>query len=713
MSLGSDDAADRAGGRDGRRDEQDGARVPRGEAREIHFAIVMARAVRQAVLALSDDLIAGGDAGSSPRPARASCSAERDRVLVRLVVADPATNTKVSSPSCTTAAAGIDEHVLAFLGHDLDFDRRARGSAVGFANVRRTSPVALPVSTCAGSADHHRGLALAATGSDDLRGVARSGCACRSATGTAATTCRWLGSITRSTGSDAAASTMSPALCQRLATTPAKRARTTARSASSPAASRGALRLREVGFGIELLAPGASSTCRAAPPRPASTSPRQARDRRPWPGRAARSAWLDGRFLGGDLGGQRRNVEAHQHVARGDRVAFGLGQFGDARGFGRRDRPSPLPAPARHGAAHVDRRLERVELCGFHRDRHGRRGFGLLERRLAARGGRQDRAGQPITSCQQIGSSTGHRSVCPDYCGIVHLPIPIARSRSASADWKSRAACSPRCRVSRACCSACSSATKLVCPRCSWPAPCARAHARAADFRSGSAAVARARPTPARPPRARRRHPARPARRVRRAAAPVPQSSTMHARLVRREHRHGHGETEAPADREFRLGVPGQRRPGGQVGRLQGLGDRAAELLFDQPSIEHGEFGVALRAPARRPRPRSARRPSSKSSASVSAVSGRLAEQGIELRTGGGDFATRAGDFVVHGRTAPAPFAPLDLRRVAGVEPRLRGIAHAYCQRRADPARAPAAGRRRPTRNTCGALPPARRRSPD
>ena len=117
------------------------------------------------------------------------------------------------------------ERVGTLLGDDLDAHRRAggelRAAVEGDAHVGRD----------AGRIDRRRTgehlalVRLVAARHEDAHGLADLH-APRSGIGTDATTCSRDGSMTRRITSLADASTMSPGLCLRLATTPAKRART-------------------------------------------------------------------------------------------------------------------------------------------------------------------------------------------------------------------------------------------------------------------------------------------------------------------------------------------------------------------------------------------------------------------------------------------------------------------------------------------------------
>ena len=172
---------------------------------------------------------------------------------------------KVSVPSCTSAAAGTST-AAAWGGPWISMRTGVpAGSRVGAANSSRT--VAAPV---AGSTAAGRLITVARSGSSPgpvtWPGLPTFTCA-SAVSGTWASICKRLGSIRRRIGSAAAASTRSPGLWPRAATTPANGARTTWRPASWAAA---AVALRAAATAAAASASSrcaSSSSLRAATPR--------------------------------------------------------------------------------------------------------------------------------------------------------------------------------------------------------------------------------------------------------------------------------------------------------------------------------------------------------------------------------------------------------------------------------------------------------------
>ena len=159
----------------------------------------------------------------------------------------PATITKVFSSSCMTApdrhrqGAGMLSRRRFPPAPACRRRARSAGRRQSARRLRRPS-----ASTAGRPSQDFARFRLVLARHDDPRRAARSARATRSAIATDATTWSLLGSMTRRMTSRARRPTMSPGLCARLAITPAKRARTTVRDASTRAAfALAALRLTE------------------------------------------------------------------------------------------------------------------------------------------------------------------------------------------------------------------------------------------------------------------------------------------------------------------------------------------------------------------------------------------------------------------------------------------------------------------------------------
>ena len=202
-------------------------------------------------------------------------------------------------------------------------------SDVGLANARRTLPVAVAGSTCGALVSTLAASALVVAGLTHICAACPTTTRDSSDAGTAATTCSCAGLITLSTGSlrrrfDEVARVVEAlghdAGERRAHDGSVRRARPRPAPRSAPARDRAS----------------ASASCRVASStsRGAATPCASSDDSRVTLALAA-STRADGlRDLGatgGDIGGERRNVEPHEQVARLDPVAFGVRQLRDAR----------------------------------------------------------------------------------------------------------------------------------------------------------------------------------------------------------------------------------------------------------------------------------------------------------------------------------------------------------------------------------------------
>ncbi len=146
----------------------------------------------------------------------------------------PATMTNESASSCSTASTGTTSTFWRFSATISTRTGVPAASFVAVVNETRTSAETPVGSTAAGRLNTLPGSGSSAPGTM-MRAAWPSCTRERSASATEATTCSLFGSITRRMTSVVEASTMSPGLCTRLATTPGKVARTTVRAATSVA----------------------------------------------------------------------------------------------------------------------------------------------------------------------------------------------------------------------------------------------------------------------------------------------------------------------------------------------------------------------------------------------------------------------------------------------------------------------------------------------